>query len=283
MKILVTGAAGYLGIGIVTELLNRGHDVIAASIKNDLVDNRAKKYNANIFENNNPYEYYGQPDIVLHLAWRNGFMHMANTHIEDLPSHCKFLMDMIDSGCKKICVMGSVHEIGFFEGSIDENTPCKPLSYYGIAKNALRDYTQILCKTYNTIFQWIRGFYIVGNSIDGCSVFSKIVQAEKEGKDKFPFTKGQNMFDFLDYNIFCKYVCDIVLQDDVVGIINCCNGRPMKLADRVEKFIKDNNFKIKLEYGKFPDRPYDSKAIWGNDNKLQKILNKEGYDDKFDI
>ena len=58
------------------------------------------------------------------------------------------------------------------------------------------------------------------------------------------------------------------------GIINICSGKPEKLSDRVERFIKENNYNIKLEYGAFPDRPYDSKAVWGDGKKIQEIMNK---------
>ena len=64
------------------------------------------------------------------------------------------------------------------------------------------------------------------------------------------------------------------VQTDVDGIINCCSGTPMTLADRVEKFIKDNNLNIKLLYGTFPDRPYDSPGVWGDSSKINKILEK---------
>ena len=50
----------------------------------------------------------------------------------------------------------------------------------------------------------------------------------------------------------------------------------MTLAQRVEAFIKENDFDIKLLYGQFPDRPYDSKAIWGNDAKIARIMEKRG-------
>lgn len=46
----------------------------------------------------------------------------------------------------------------------------------------------------------------------------------------------------------------------------------MKLGERVEQFIRDNNYQIKLQYGAFPDRPYDSKAVWGNNAKITQIL-----------
>ena len=167
--------------------------------------------------------------------------------------------------------MGSMHEIGFFEGSINENTPCNPQSLYGISKNALRRVVELECKSKNIVFQWLRGFYIVGNSEDGCSIFSKIVQAAHNGQREFPFTMGQNQFDFLDYDMFCQEVADVVQQTEVDGIINICCGHPEKLADRVERFIMDNNFDIKLKYGAFPDRPYDSKAIWGDDFKIRMV------------
>ena len=92
---------------------------------------------------------------------------------------------MAGSGVKQIAVMGSMHEIGFYEGSINENTPCHPTTPYGIGKNALRDLTQMVCKQNNTVFQWLRGYYIVGNSKFGNSIFSKITEAEKEGKTDF--------------------------------------------------------------------------------------------------
>ena len=82
-----------------------------------------------------------------------------------------------------------------------------------------------------------------------------------------------NQFDFINYDVFCKQVAATVTQDEVNGIINICSGRPEKLADRVERFIDENGYDIKLEYGMFPDRPYDSKAIWGNSSKIEKIMN----------
>ena len=114
--------------------------------------------------------------------------------------------------------------------------------------------------------------YIVGNSKCGSSIFSKITLAAEEGKKEFPFTLGQNQYDFIDYPDFCSQVSAAVCQNREQGIINICSGRPEKLADRVERFIKENHYDIKLQYGMFPDRPYDSKAIWGDSTKIEKIM-----------
>ena len=83
---------------------------------------------------------------------------------------------------------------------------------------------------------------------------------------------GRNQFDFIDYDEFCHQVSAVVRQNKINGIINCCSGRPERIGDRVERFIKDNGYLIKLKYGAFPERSYDSKAIWGNSKKIEAII-----------
>lgn len=275
MKILVTGANGYLGQGIVKELNTRNLDIVATGKKIDSISSNVEKVPVDLFDVKDPYNYFGKPDILLHLAWRNGFKHNDISHVNDLPKHYNFLNKMIKSGVSKVIVMGSMHEIGFYEGSIDSKTPCFPETPYGIGKNALRQFVIFLANQNNVKWQWLRGYYIVGNSEYGSSIFSKITQAVKDGKKSFPFTLGQNQYDFLDYDNFCKQVVAAITQDNINGIINICSGKPEKLADRVERFIKENNYDIKLDYGAFPDRPYDSKAVWGNNKKILQILRNE--------
>lgn len=272
MKVLVTGANGYLGSGVVKSILNHGHEVVATDLRLDNVDCRATKISCDLFSIENPYSYFGEPDVLVHLAWRDGFVHYSSSHIDDLPLHYKFICDFAESPVSKIVGMGSMHEVGFYEGSIKEDTPCNPVTPYGISKNALRMLTEMQCEKNGKEYQWLRGFYIVGNSQYGSSVFSKIVAAEKEGKEEFPFTMGQNQFDFIDYDSFCEQVACAIEQSETLGIINICSGTPEKLADRVERFIRENMFAIKLKYGVFPDRKYDSKAVWGDSAKIEKIM-----------
>ena len=275
MRILVTGANGYLGSGVVKRLLDDGISVVATDYKSDQIDKRALIKKCDLFSIEDPYVFFEKPDVVLHMAWKNGFVHNAPSHIIDLPKHYEFINRMVKGGCSQIAVMGTMHEVGFFEGSIKENTPTHPESFYGISKDAFRNIVKLLCKNSGIVFQWLRGYYIVGNSHFGSSIFSKITMAEERGDELFPFTMGANQWDFIDYEDFCEQVAATVEQNIVNGIINICHGRPEKLSDRVERFIKENGYKIKLDYGKFPDRPYDSKAVWGDDSKIRMIMN--GY------
>ena len=276
MKVLVTGANGYIGTHVVQALSERGCEVIACDVCLDNIENRdggiiKKEINISDLPSGNLYEALGSPDVCIHLAWRNGFVHNSPTHIEDLSSHFAFLKRLIDEGLPQLAVMGSMHEVGYWEGAIDETPPCNPTSMYGIAKNTLRMAIMSYCKEKGCVCQWIRGYYILGDDLRSNSIFGKILRAAADGKKTFPFTTGKNKYDFIEIDELAGLIASVVMQKEVSGIINCCTGRPVSLAECVEGFIKKHNLDIKLEYGVFPDRPYDSPCVYGDASKIEKI------------
>lgn len=277
MKVLVTGANGYIGRHVVKALLDKGAEVIACDIRTDEVDTRAERKDLNLFAlpDGNVFEQLGSPDVCLHMAWRNGFVHNSPTQMGDLSSHYNFLTAMIDGGLKQLAVMGTMHEVGYWEGAIDENTPCNPISMYGIAKDALRRSMIQYTNQKGCILQWLRAYYILGDDKKNNSIFCKLLNAAEEGKKTFPFTTGKNKYDFINVDELAHLISASVMQSEVTGIINVCKGNPISLAERVEQFILEHNLDIKLEYGAFPDRPYDSPCEYGDATKINVILNNK--------
>lgn len=275
-RILVTGANGYVGTHVVQAVLDCGYEAVACDVRLDRVPAGAARLNVNIFEaGQNLYEMAGKPDVLIHLAWRNGFRHNADTHMQDLPLHIRFLQDMIDAGIQTVSVMGSMHEVGYWEGAITADSPTNPQSMYAIAKNALRQAAELMVAGKNTQLCWLRGYYLFGDDERNSSVLGKILIADRNGQEWFPFTSGENLYDFLPVQELARQIVAASVQKKYSGIINCCSGEPISLGEMAQKFIAEHGLKIKLQYGAFPDRPYDSPGVWGDATVIREILKEQ--------
>ena len=278
-KILVTGAAGYIGRHVVKTALDMGYPVIASDFAFKGVDERAEFCDVPLFSGDkNIWQALGAPDVCIHLARRDGFRHNASSHMKDLSSHVVFLNNLAKGGLPMLTVMGTMHEVGYWEGPITADTPCAPQSQYGIAKNALRQSLLLSLPDTGCLLHWLRAYYITGDEAHGSSIFAKITQAELDGKETFPFTSGQNRYDFIDVDRLAQMIVAASVQDQVNGIINVCTGQPRTLADRVEQFLRDKHYKIRLDYGAYPDRPYDSPGVWGDPARINEILRSARLD-----
>lgn len=62
---------------------------------------------ASLFDMVDPYVEMGNPDCIVHLAWRDGFKHNSAAHMEDLPLHVEFVRKLSNSPLRRLAIMGA--------------------------------------------------------------------------------------------------------------------------------------------------------------------------------
>ena len=278
-RVLVTGATGFIGSYVVPQLLERGLKVIASSRNENKAENydwySKVEYLECDYNNSNLdyYNYFGEPDIIIHLAWDGLPNYKDPFHVErNLPANCLFLKNFIESGVKRMVVTGTCYEYGMQCGCLHESVPTQPVTYYGLAKDTLHKYLQYLVQDTQTSFNWVRLFYIYGKGQNPNSLLPQLEKAISEGKKEFNMSGGEQLRDYLPVEDAARNICIIALQNKITGTVNCCSGTPISIRRLVEERIAMLKSDIKLNLGYYPYSDYEPMAFWGDTSKLREIL-----------
>ena len=280
MKVLVTGATGFIGNYVINELIkNYQHDIIATSSNMNKAQlsewfSHVKYYEYDMNnEHNNCFEYFQQPDLMIHLAWQGLPNYKDLFHFENnLYSNYCFVKNMIEHGLKSIVITGTCFEYGMQNGSLKENFATMPSNPYAIAKDTMRKFLEELQKKINFEFKWIRLFYMYGKGQSSNSILSQLDKALTNDDSVFNMSGGEQLRDYLPISKVAEYIIKIAIQDRVSGIINCCSGTSISIKNLVENYLERKQKKIHLNLGYYPYPDYEPMSFWGDDKKLKTIL-----------
>ena len=280
MKILVTGASGFIGNHVVEYLLKSGADVIATSRNID----KAKAfgwfgsvtyipYELNKSIHKDLFTLFKEPDLLIHLAWEGLPNYKDLFHFErNLSENYAFIKNLVQNGLKKLSVTGTCLEYGMQNGCLDEGVPTIPDTPYSIAKDTLRRFIDALSKQYRFDYTWIRLFYLYGKGQNENAILSQLDRAIDNNEEIFNMSGGEQLRDYLPVEKAAEYIVRISMQDKENGIFNCCSGKPISIRKLVEDHLKTRgkHIKLNLGYHDYPD--YEPMAFWGCNRKMKSVV-----------
>jgi nucleoside-diphosphate-sugar epimerase len=282
MKILVTGASGFIGNHIILDLLKRKAEVIATDIETSMAESKEWFGEVQFVEHRidekvseeNLFEKFHRPDLLIHLAWKGLPNYKDLFHFEEnLPQQYLFLKNLLGNGLKDLLVSGTCLEYGMKSGCLSEDIVGEPANPYALAKDSLRKFLTELQKKNPFILKWARLFYMYGKGQNPNALLAQLDKALENNEKSFNMSNGDQKRDYLPVEIMANYVCRIALQTEVTGVINCCSGKPVTLLSLIEEHIKRSGKKIRLNKGYYPYPDYEPMEFWGDARKLQIALN----------
>lgn len=284
MKLLVTGAAGFVGAAVVREAVAQGHQVVAtarspsvpprlAQLSGDVrlvgLDLRDTHAVANLVAAE-------RPEIVIHSAWRglSGADRFDRSQITDnLEASCGLVDACIASGVSKFVGIGSQGEYGLLEGKISERDCPEPTSLYGAAKLATLHLARQLCTQHGVGFAWMRLFSTFGPGDNPNWLIPSLIEQMLAGTR--PRTSlGKQLWDYLFISDVAKGILAAAVTSGATGIFNLGSGKPVAVRSIVEMIRDQAAPNLDLVFGEIP---YSSDQIWHMEADIARLRGATGW------
>ena len=266
MKILLSGATGYIGRNLKRMLEIDGHDVIPLKIflgnGKNLVDQKnfldKSLHNLKTREQN--------IDVFIHLAWMNTNDWSSEQHLSiNMPLSYYLIERLSDFGIPKFVCVGSCLEYGMLEGRLDEEIEVKPENKYAKAKVRLFEKLQGLSIRKGFTLSWLRLFYVYGGDQPENTLFGSLKRHLNQKNYVFPMSGGQQVRDYLHISEVCYKVSLIASHTNATGIINICSGKAIVLEEQVRSWLSalEAPREFVLKMGALPYRTDEPFKFWG--------------------
>jgi dTDP-6-deoxy-L-talose 4-dehydrogenase (NAD+) len=276
-RVAVTGASGFIGKHVLSELSMHPVDVIAVvrnTEKSVPAESGAEIRRFDLAgSSDNDFELLGRPDALIHLAWDGLHDYRSPLHLErELPMHYRFLRGLVHSGLSVLVATGTCFEYGMQSGPLSEKMETNPNTAYGRAKDTLRRQIEHLRTTGHFSLTWARLFYLYGEGQNEKSLWPQLKQSAERGDKFFSMSGGEQVRDYLHVKDAAKYIVMAALDGTDMGVVNICSGKPVSVRDMVERWIKENKWSIELNLGCYPYPDYEPMAFWGDPGRLNMFL-----------
>jgi len=285
MKVLVTGATGFVGANVAMRLLREGHEVHApvraesnkwriAEVENELnlheVDLRdflaVKKMVEEI-----------KPEIIMHLATYGAYP-TRQTEFEKIFETNYFGTANLVRACDSVeyeCFINtsSSSEYGLTDKKMAEGDLPKPVNYYGATKTAATVFCQtharisgkpiITTRLFSVYGPWEEPSRLVPLALKSCIKGEKLALGDGKTKRDFIYT----------VDVENAYL-ELMTRADLTGeILNIGTGTQYAVREMVEMIAKKSGAdSALLEWGKLPTRNLEAENWVADMRKAHRIL-----------
>jgi dTDP-6-deoxy-L-talose 4-dehydrogenase (NAD+) len=285
VKVLVTGATGFVGRHLVAALLERGCEIRAVARNaetarsipwiDDVEFVSADIHAADL----NVVALTEGIDALVHLAWPGLPNYRALFHFEhNLMADYRFIKSAVEAGVQQVLVTGTCFEYGMQSGPLSESTEPRPSNPYGLAKHTLHLFLQNLQQERPFTLQWARLFYLHGQGQNPNSLLAALDRAIDSGEPTFNMSAGEQLRDFLAIETAASHLAAILHQRDFAGVVNCASGQPVSVRALVEQRLRERGATLDLNLGHYPYPTHEPMAFWAVVERLQQLLEAQRSD-----
>ena len=282
MKILITGAAGFLGSSISKKFSAMGHEVVGCGRGNLTKDNQAEiglhKWFSGVITANFLEELNYSPDVIVHCAGSGSVIRSEESPLEsyrDTVTCTEVILEFLrlrNPGAILIYPSSPAVIGASLNEALKISTSTFPISIYGIHKLIAENLCENFRRSYNLKIKVIRLFSVYGPGLRKQLLWDACKKFERQKLSEF-WGDGNETRDFIHIddvaNLF--YLVANQNSDHLPNKMNCGSGESRRIFDilNILKGHFDEGQTIKFN-GKRRDG--DPRYFWADNSEAHSYM-----------
>jgi nucleoside-diphosphate-sugar epimerase len=284
LKVLLTGATGFIGRHCVAPLQARGFEVHAVTSKGAGEDFPGVRWHqADLLAPNGAKAILAEvkPSHLLHLAWFvvPGKLITSPENYNWVRASMELVQEFAAQGGRRVTTCGSGYEYDWRFGFCNEQlTSQVPNTVYGACKQALNLMTENFAATANLSSAWGRVFFLYGPHEHPQRLVSSIILSLLRGEPA-KSSHGRQIRDYMHVQDVADGLVAL-LDSELRGSVNVSSGRATQIRDIVLALGQLLGRPELIQLGALPARANDAPMVVGDNAKIAAEI---GWQPKFDL
>ena len=283
-RVLITGAAGFVGANLARRTLARGDEVFLA-IGPDTdryrlreIEGDAELIEADLREPDSAQRLVAasRPELVLHLAthgaysWQTDAERIFETTVLGT---VRLLRACGDAGVRRLINAGSSSEYGFKDHPPDEAELPEPNSDYAAAKVGATAYCGHFARSHDTDAITLRLYSVYGPWEHPDRLIPKLVGEALAGRLP-PLVNPEVARDFVFVDDACSAFLAAAESVEAApdAVYNVASGRETTIGEIVETARSAFGVEAEPDWGSMPERDWDTTSWVGNPARIEREL-----------
>lgn len=285
-SIIVTGATGMIGIGLIEHCIENKVNVLAVVKEKSANISRIPKseyveiVECNLDNLSMLKKMSGSYDAFYHFGW-DGTYGNARNDVQVQLKNVEYTLDAVKTahylGCKRFIGAGSQAEYGTVENILNEDTTINPQIPYGIAKYTSGKLSRILCEQLEMEHIWTRVFSVFGPYDHKNTMVRYEIETLQKGEVPV-FTKAEQNWNYLYYKDAGKAFYLLGTQGRSKETYCVASQKTDTLKNYIEQIRDCIDETLELGIG---EKPYPPNVSMELSVDISKLMKETGFAEEY--